>query len=396
MGLSWIKCSVPRSRGGVVKSTSRSRPQDRPTMVERLPVFVVCGLSAADFRRFKEHDFSRGVGVFIFCFFILETDGMKVLRKKAARVSPANHTLPFSGRKRARPEVLRDFFLSHPTGVRGRSRAVRVTHTWWLCAVLTSPHPIPLSPSLFNHRALRSVAFRALLPPTAAHIICQAMWSSQATPVLTPPSHSWILPEPSPMEPSCPSFKALGSVESEGCRVDKIVMERVEAAEPPQRQQQQPVRRQHQQQQRGRTAGKKRAVFGGVRQLLLSRSRSASRERPRSVPRERSFSSAPLPDDDKNFCDDTTAVIADESRFQTAPAPRRLFSSRHRRVQAAEAEETEGGAERPRSDRMGREENFHAAMENKQVHEAFAAFCKKTLAWENIEFVLQVGFVECM
>lgn len=188
------------------------------------------------------------------------------------------------------------------------------------------------------------------------------------------------------MEPSCPSFKAAGSVGSADCSADKIVMDRTEA-EPPQRQQ-------AVQERRGRTAGKKRAVFGGVRQLLLSRSRSASRERARSAPRERSFSSSasqPTADDD---CDDaTTAADADESRFKTAPAPRRLFSSRQRGVPAEEAEEAGGCAERPRSDRMGREDNFHVAMDNKLVHAAFASFCKKTLAWENIEFVLQVGYL---
>lgn len=221
------------------------------------------------------------------------------------------------------------------------------------------------------------------------------MWSSsqETTPILTPPSCSWILPDPSPVEPRCPTYASLGSIESATCDVDKIVMERMEAdAGPPPP----PPQQQEEQLQRGRTVGKKRAVFGRVRQLLLSRSRSASRDgsSPSSA-RERSFSSSSM----FSAPEDAVAqATVDGKAFKTSPAPRRLFLSRKAGAPATEEAEEMGGsaAERPRPDRrMGREENFFAAMGNKLVHAAFAAFCKKTLSWENIEFVLQVSIIIC-
>lgn len=151
------------------------------------------------------------------------------------------------------------------------------------------------------------------------------------------------------------------------------------------------------QQQRGRTAGKKRAVFGTMRRLL-SRSRSASKESPRPGVWRSSSLRAPAAAAQQSS---TTMMGKNDNCFRSEFAGRRLFSlratSRSRTTQTTTTmaagggeDDPEGYESSPRSDRGGREENFHIAMENKLVHMAFTAFCKKTLSSENVEFVRQV------
>lgn len=217
------------------------------------------------------------------------------------------------------------------------------------------------------------------------------MWSSDdqySPPVLVPVnigdsywSGEFAAPHsPVQVEPSCCARTAsIGSLSSGG-ELDKILKERIMEDE----------KQRRDAQERGRTVGKKRAVFGAVRRLL-SRSRSASKETAQSG-RGRSVSL-----DYTGGAAVSTPTAADHSSTATttyksepAPAPRRLFSHRSKSKAASTASGREGCADRPRSERLGREENFHLAMDNKLVHVAFAAFCKKTFAAENIEFVRQV------
>lgn len=212
------------------------------------------------------------------------------------------------------------------------------------------------------------------------------MWSNEHTPVLVRAvnigdsywSREFAAPHsPVHVERSCARTATyVGSMLSSGGELDKILVA--------ERMSEEKQRRQVQQEERGRTVGKKRAVFGAVRRLL-SRSRSASKETSLAG-RERSISL----DYSGATGASTTADSSSTATYNSEPAPRRLYKST---ASAAASSRREGCADRPRSDRLGREENFHLAMDNKLVHVAFAAFCKKTFAAENIEFVRQVCFV---
>ncbi|CAM9187510.1 unnamed protein product [Ectocarpus sp. 13 AM-2016] len=78
--------------------------------------------------------------------------------------------------------------------------------------------------------------------------------------------------------------------------------------------------------------------------------------------------------------------------FENSP-PRNVFSAASCPKATAVAGSPASGSNqcggRP-SHRMRREENFHAAMDNRLVYTAFSSFCNKTLSSENVEFVLQV------
>lgn len=217
------------------------------------------------------------------------------------------------------------------------------------------------------------------------------MWSSEHTPVLAPVdigdsywSGEFAAPHsPMQVDPSCARTASIGSLSSGGGEpVDNILKERIMAEE-------EEDQRRRVVQERGRTAGKKRAVFGAVRRLL-SRSRSASKG-PSRLGRDRSIS-LDYARASASTTTTTTAAGVDNTTYNSVPGPRRLFSPRPHPT-AASATGREGCADRPRSDRLGREENFHLAMDNKLVHMAFAAFCKKTFAAENIEFVRQVSIL---
>lgn len=230
------------------------------------------------------------------------------------------------------------------------------------------------------------------------------MWSSSegAPPVLIPVNIGdarWSGELSAPHSPlrvvdaSCGSTVSIDSLSSGG-ELDRMLKERfLEQEEDKNPKTKHPVV----QQQRGRTVGRKRAVLGAVRRLL-SRSRSASKDASRSV-RERSVSL----DYARRARASTTAAEDGTTSYNSEPAPRRLFSaggpnekiaaaSTAAAAAAARREDSGCSDDRPRSDRLGREENFHLAMDNKLVHMFFAAFCKKTFAAENIEFVRQVGF----
>lgn len=200
------------------------------------------------------------------------------------------------------------------------------------------------------------------------------MWSSEHTPVLVPVnigdaywSGEFSAPHsPVHVEPICPQPPSRRA-KSRGGEVGKMVQERMGEEK---------KQRQVDEQERGRTVGKKRAVFGAVRRLL-SRSRSASRSgRERSISLDYARVGSPT-------------TVGSSSTYNSEPAPRLLFLARPKSKASATAGR-DGCADRPRPDRLGREENFHLAMDNKLVHMAFAAFCKKTFAAENIEFVRQV------
>ncbi|CBN78214.1 hypothetical protein Esi_0103_0078 [Ectocarpus siliculosus] len=78
--------------------------------------------------------------------------------------------------------------------------------------------------------------------------------------------------------------------------------------------------------------------------------------------------------------------------FENSP-PRGVFSAASWPKAAAAAGSSASGSNQcgGRSSHRGRrEENFHAAMDNRLVYMAFSSFCNKNLSSENVEFVLQV------
>ncbi|CAN0008980.1 unnamed protein product, partial [Scytosiphon promiscuus] len=226
------------------------------------------------------------------------------------------------------------------------------------------------------------------------------MWSSEHTPVLSAP----VSVVASPVNRPWGHFSARQSPAAiigvpAGCRMETILKERL-----PDEQQQQRHQRPSQH-PRPSARSNKRAIFGRFRDML-SRSRSSSQGpakpsgvRPSSLDASATVRRPAIDSSDSNMC-------------RSAPVPRRLqkmattTTTTTTAAKTTEREEEEqdraggggggGPGEKPKTptERGGREENFHAAMDNEFVHVAFAAFCKRTLSSENVEFVRQVRELE--
>ncbi|CAM9559230.1 unnamed protein product, partial [Ectocarpus sp. 12 AP-2014] len=167
---------------------------------------------------------------------------------------------------------------------------------------------------------------------------------------------------------------------------------------------QQQQQQQQQRQPRSTSRSKKIALLGGLRGLI-TRSRSsgnkdAAAAGSATILGTKSPADLFAAEDAEHLAantavnginhDDDTATY--NNIFGNSP-PRNVFSAASWPKATAAAGSPASGSNqcggRP-SHRMRREENFHAAMDNRLVYTAFSSFCNKTLSSENVEFVLQV------
>ena len=128
---------------------------------------------------------------------------------------------------------------------------------------------------------------------------------------------------------------------------------------------------------------KRRAVLLGRVRRLLSHPRAASR--PESVKPHLAPSDAGNTVQDK--ATSRRLFHPDGLQSRSWPRSRRGFTSPAPVRRAASARPPAPAEVRPRPDRV---ENFHHALDNEVVHQAFGEFCRRTLSSENVEFVRQV------
>ncbi|CAM9394905.1 unnamed protein product [Ectocarpus sp. 6 AP-2014] len=161
---------------------------------------------------------------------------------------------------------------------------------------------------------------------------------------------------------------------------------------------------QHQQQQqrqpRSTSRSKKVAILGGLRGMI-ARSRASGNKGTAAAGSAAAGTTSPdlfAAEDAEHLAANSAVNVNHDDPatynniFENSP-PRNVFSAASWPKAAAAAGSPASGSNqcggRPSHPR-GREENFHAAMDNRLVYMAFSSFCNKTLSSENVEFVLQV------
>lgn len=160
---------------------------------------------------------------------------------------------------------------------------------------------------------------------------------------------------------------------------------------------------QQQQQPRSTSRSKKIALLGGLRGMI-ARSRPSGNKDKTAAAGSSSSAGTTSPDlfaeDAQHLAANTGVNVINREESATCnniienSPPRHTFSAASWPKAAAAPGNPASGRNQcggRQSHQGSREDNFHAAMDNRLVHMAFSSFCNKTLSLENVEFVLQVS-----